>query len=918
MKTDIRLIAIMWLALAMASSPALAQKKKVVTAQLPEPVKVATVEGITEYRLANGLRVLLFPDPTRSTITVNITYLVGSRHEGYGESGMAHLLEHLLFKGSPKHPNVPQEMTARGAQPNGTTWYDRTNYFETFNASEENLRWALSLESDRMVNAFLRAEDLQSEFSVVRNEFEAGENDPAGILEERVMATAYLWHNYGKSTIGSKEDIEKVPIENLRAFYKKYYQPDNAVLIITGKIDETATIRLVNEYFGPIPRPDRKLPVEYTVEPVQDGERLVTLRRVGDVQIISCGYHIPAGSHPDFVAIEICNDVLTNIPSGRLYRALVETQKATSISGRAYALKHPGYFYVSAEVPKDKSLEEAKATLLATFDELPLRPVTQEEFDRARTKLLKQYELMYNNSLAVGFMLSEFIAQGDWRLWFLYRDRLEQITLDQVNQAINAYLKPSNRVIGLFIPESNPQRAYIPAPPSVEELVQGYQGKQQVSVGEEFDVSYANIDARTITGQIPGGAKYAFLPKETRGNMVHLNMTLRLGSEQTLAGKGAIARMTARMLRRGTTTRTFQQINDLLDQLKANVSITGSGQLVQVQLSTVRDSLVKVLAVVHDVLRNPSFPADEFQKVMEQMLTEIDQQRSDPQSLAFNQLNRLLSPYDKEDFRYIGTFDEQMEALRRVTVDNLRQFHAQYYNGTHATVAVVGSFDVDQVRKALTALLGNWTASVSYQRAPDRYFVVAAQEIRLVVPDKANAVFVAGTNLRLRDDHPDYPALLLGNFMLGGGFLNSRLATRIRQKEGLSYGVGSWLTAQQLDEVGRFGSFAIYNPDNVQKLLSAYWEEIHRMLNEGFSESEVNEAIAGYIDNQKVNRTRDNFLAGELNINLFLNRNMRWYQVREDQIRALTAQTVNAAMRKWLDTQSIATVLAGDFAKAQE
>ncbi len=918
MKMDIRLIAMMWLALTMASGPMLAQKRKVATPKLPDPVKVTTVEGITEYRLANGLRVLLFPDPTRSTITVNITYLVGSRHEGYGESGMAHLLEHLLFKGSPKHPNIPQEMTARGAQPNGTTWYDRTNYFETFNASEDNLRWALSLESDRMVNAFLRAEDLQSEFSVVRNEFEMGENDPAEILEERVMATAYLWHNYGKATIGSKEDIEKVPIENLRAFYKKYYQPDNAVLIITGKIDEAATIRLVNEYFGPIPRPDRKLPAEYTVEPVQDGERMVTLRRVGDVQIVSCGYHIPAGSHPDFVAIEICNDVLTNVPSGRLYRALVEAQKATSISGRAYALKHPGYFYLSAEVPKDKSLDEAKTTMLATLDELPLRPITQEEFDRARTKLLKQYELMYNNSLTVGLVLSEFVGQGDWRLWFLYRDRLEQITLDQVNQAISAYLKPSNRVIGLFIPESNPQRAYIPPPLSVEELVQGYQGKQQVSAGEEFDVSYANIDARTITGQIPGGAKYAFLPKETRGGMVHLNMTLRLGSEPTLAGKGAVARMTARMLRRGTTSRTFQQINDLFDQLKANVSITGSGQLVQVQVSTVRDSLVKVLAVVHDVLRNPSFPEEEFQKLLEQMLTEIDQQRSDPQSVAFNQLNRLLSPYDKEDFRYIGTFDEQMEALRRVTVDELRRFHSQYYNGTHATVAVVGSFDVERVREALTSLLSNWTAPVSYERARDRYFPVAAQEIRLVVPDKANAVFVAGTNLQLRDDHPDYPALLLGNFMLGGGFLNSRLATRIRQKEGLSYGVASWLTAQPLDEVGRFGSFAIYNPDNAQKLLSAYWEEIHRMLNEGFSESEVSEAIAGYIDNQKVNRTRDNFLASELNTNLFLNRNMRWYQGREEQIRALTAQTVNAAMRKWVDTQTIATVLVGDFARTQE
>src|SRR5882757_4513455 len=177
------------------------------------PEKMTTVEGITEYRLANGLRVLLFPDPSKQTITVNITYMVGSKNENYGETGMAHLLEHLVFKGTPKHPNIPQELTAHGASPNGTTWVDRTNYFETFNATDENLKWALDLESDRMINSFIAKKDLDSEMTVVRNEFESGENNPSGVLEERVTSTAYLWHNYGKSTIGSRADLENVPID---------------------------------------------------------------------------------------------------------------------------------------------------------------------------------------------------------------------------------------------------------------------------------------------------------------------------------------------------------------------------------------------------------------------------------------------------------------------------------------------------------------------------------------------------------------------------------------------------------------------------------------------------------------------------------------------------------------------------------
>lgn len=233
---------------------------------------------------------------------------------------MAHLLEHLVFKGTPKHPDIPQELTAHGARPNGTTWVDRTNYYETFNATEENLKWALDLESDRMVNSYIAKKDLDSEMTVVRNEFESGENDPFGVLMQRVTSMAYLWHNYGKSTIGSKADLENVPIEKLQAFYKRYYQPDNAVLAVAGKIDEAKTLDLINQYFGSIPKPDRTLSNFYTLDPTQDGERNVVLKRVGDVQLALTAYHVPAGSHPDFPAITLLSRVLGSAPSGRLYK----------------------------------------------------------------------------------------------------------------------------------------------------------------------------------------------------------------------------------------------------------------------------------------------------------------------------------------------------------------------------------------------------------------------------------------------------------------------------------------------------------------------------------------------------------------------------------------------------------------------
>ncbi len=418
------------------------------------PQEITSVEGITEYQLTNGLTVLLFPDQSVPTITVNVTYKVGSRHEAYGETGMAHLLEHLVFKGTPDHPNIPQELTEHGARPNGTTWYDRTNYFETFSATDENLDWALDMEADRMVNSFIAKKDLDSEMTVVRNEFESGENDPGGVLMERVLSTAYLWHNYGKSTIGSKADLENVPIERLQGFYKKYYQPDNAVLVVAGKFDPAKTLELIQEKFGSIPRPERTLYPTYTREPVQDGERFVELKRVGDVQVVQAAYHIPAGPQSDYPAVAVLMDVLTDEPSGRLYTALVENGNASYIWGFAPALAEPGFAFFNANVLKENDLMEVEIALKNTLDSLAQNPPTEEEVKRAKDGILKNFDINQRDANRVGLTLSSYIAQGDWRLGFIYRDRVEQVSVADVVRVAEKYFKPQNRTVGRFYPVS--------------------------------------------------------------------------------------------------------------------------------------------------------------------------------------------------------------------------------------------------------------------------------------------------------------------------------------------------------------------------------------------------------------------------------------------------------------------------------
>lgn len=882
-------------------------------AQTPAaPEKVTSVEGITEYKLANGLRVLLFPDPSKQTITVNVTYLVGSRMEGYGETGMAHLLEHMVFKGSTKHPNVPQELSSHGASPNGTTSYDRTNYFETFSATDENLKWALDLESDRMVNSFIAQKDLSTEFSVVRNEFEAGENYPSNILRQRVWSSAYLWHHYGKSVIGSKEDIEKVPASSLKVFYTKYYQPDNAVLTITGKIDEAKVLQLVNQYFGVITKPNRTLEEPYTVEPVQDGERLVELKRVGDVQVVSCGYHIPAGWHSDYIPVAILVEVLTNEPSGRLYKAMIESKKASSEWGYSQGLHDPGMAYFSADVLKEKSLTDARAAMMGVMDELSSKVITAEELERAKNTLIKQQELLLNNSERLGLNLSEFIGLGDWRTFFIKRDRIEKVTVDDVNRVAKAYFKPSNRTVGLFYPDAKPDRAEIPAAKDMAGLVKDYKGKKALADAEAFDASNANIDKRTKKGEIDW-AKYALLSKTTRGNMVRVNMTIRIGTEKGLENKAQIAELVADMLNKGTKNHTREQIKDQFDKLKANVNIYGSGQTVNVWVTTIRDNLNATLKLLAEVLRQPTFPATEFDKLKDEDLSQIDQQRSDPQAIANNTYQRLMSPYPKGSIHYTMTFDEQVEAIKTAKDEDLKQFYSDFYNGQSATVAVVGDFDEVSALNELKGMFTGWKAAQPFVRIPDIYFDIPMTTKKINTPDKKNAMLFAGMNLKLKDDDADYPALIMGDYMLGGGFLNSRLASRIRQKEGLSYGVGSWLEGGNIDPVGGFGSYAIYNPDNADKLMTAYKEEIEKMIKDGYTDAELKDAKSGYLQDEAVSRSQDNRLVSKLSNNLYLGRTMQWSEDQEKKIGVLTVEQINSAMRKFIKPDKFVYVQAGDF-----
>jgi zinc protease len=882
----------------------------------PGVQKITSVEGITEYSLPNGLHFLLFPDDSKPKVTVSITYIVGSRFEGYGETGMAHLLEHLNFIQTTTRTNVKKELTDHGAEFNGNTSDDRTHYFETMNASDDNLHWALGLEADRMTNTRIEKALLDPEMTVVRNEFERGENSPEAILYERVLETGYIWHSYGHPTIGNKSDIENVPIDNLAAFYHKYYQPDNALLTVAGKFDSAKALAWIAELYGPIPRPARKLDPPYTVEPTQDGERSVMLRRVGDTQLVMAMYHTPAGMHPDDAAVQVLSGVLGDVPSGRLYKALVDNKKAVG-AGMDPEEKHDAGFVVAyAQLSPDQNLEEAKQILLKTVENFVKEPPSKEEVERVKTRIAKNIELAFANSQAIALDLADYQAEGDWRMLFLERDRLKAVTPADVERVAKAYLKESNRTLGEFIPTKTPDRAEIPTAPADAETFKSFKGGSAVAEGEVFDPSPSNIESRLTHAKLSDGVKVVLLPKKTRGGTVTASFIARFGDEKSLFGKVAIGGLTGATLMRGTKTKSRQQIQDEMDRLKAQISVAGGVNNATIHIQTTEENLAGAMKLAAEILREPAFPEAEFEQVRKQSVAGIEEGKSDPQALAGQALSRTLnSIYPRGDVRYTGTSDEDIEDLNKVTLDEVKKFYQQFYGVSEGEFTVVGQFDKTAVLKQAEELFGNWKSSMKYARILTPYHKVVVTNQKIETPDKPNAMSFAAEPVKMTDEDADYPAMIMANFMLGGS-MSARLPDRIRNKEGLSYGVGSQFSAPIKDDGGSFLAYAISNPQNAPKVEVSIKDELAKTEKDGFTSAELAAAQKAWLQERVLGRSQDGSLAGLLASNERWGRTMQFAGDLDKKVGGLTADQVTAALKRAVDPAALIYIKAGDFKKA--
>ena len=677
-----------------------------------------------------------------------------------------------------------------------------------------------------------------------------------------------------------------MPIERLQAFYRQWYQPDNATLVVAGRIDPATTLAKVAQAFGKLRKPARALPVAYTAEPTQDGEREVSVRRSGDIRVLLSAYHVPSVNHADSAAMAVLVDVLGDTPSGRLHKALVETKLAAATATIADSLREAGMVSLIAVAPRDADGARLEAELLRQAEQLAATPITADEVKLAQLRIANAFERNFTNVNAVATGLTEAVAAGDWRLYFLRRDAVAAVTVDAVNRVARAYLKPSNRTLGRFVPTDNADRADIPAAPSVASLLAGYTGKAAVAAGETFAVT----------------------------------ATFRFGDEAALRSRVMAATFAGQLLMHGSATMTREQIAQRLEALKTEGGISGGMQSAAINLTSRRDTLPEALTLAAQLLRTPTFPESEFEQMRVQMVTGLEAARKEPGTVAGEALSRRFDPWPAGHTLAYRPLEQTLADVKAIKLDDVRAFHRDFYGTAQGEIAIVGDFDAAAVKQQLETLFVGWATPRPYAPIRTAYHPVAAEVMQLQTPDKANAVVLARGNLALNDTDADYPALMVANHVLGSSALASRLGDRLRQKEGLTYGVSSSISADSSpdgkDNAGSLNIQAIAAPQNVARLETGLREELARLVKDGITANELKDAVDGLLTQRAQSRAADGPVAGTLSRNLFLGRTMAWTADFDAQLRALTLEQVNTAIRKHIQPGALSVYKAGDFAKA--
>ncbi|GBC81308.1 putative zinc protease [bacterium HR10] len=892
--------------------------------RLPEGmVFVAESAGIEEYRMSNGMKVLLSEQRAAPVVAFMVLYHVGSRNEAVGYTGATHLLEHMLFKGTPtfnarRGTAIATVLHRIGAAFNATTWFDRTNYYEA--VPREHLELVMQLEADRMRNALILDEDREQERIVVRNELERGENDPLNVLEIHTWATAFREHPYHHPTIGWRSDVENVPTERLREFYHTFYWPNNATAIVVGDFDREQVFRWLDQYFGAIPSSPHPIPEVYTVEPPQEGERRFIIRRAGEVGALMLGYHTPEARHPDIYPLAVLARLLAGGVTTRLYQRLVDGELAISVRAWASHLRDPGLFEITALLRPGVEHARVERAIREEIARLQDEGVSEAELERAKNKIEADTFYARDGALHFAFALGEAEASADWRWFVEYVPNVRRVSVEDVQRVARTYLHEDNLTVGWFVPKDTGRNvggmskgdvASLPRP-AFFSMPSGATGQDPAH--PQYGRPFAE---RTVRFFLPNGVRALILENHANPT-VEVRAALFAGRAFEPAERPEVAAATASMLMRGTERRSKLEIAAWLEDVGAEMQIGANRFLVTASATSLGHDVGRLLETLAEVLREPAFPEEELSKLTLQTIGQIRRSQESTSVRAFERFSQLI--YERSSPFYERPASERIASLETMTVEEVRRFYRAHYGPRHLVLVVVGDVRAEEIGRQIEREFGDWRAEATtsedpralWARMPRAPLPEASRREVVYMPDKANVDIVLGHAGRLRRTDPDYFAAIIANAALGYSTLSSRLGVRVRDQEGLTYGIVSRFCEPSFLD-GPWAVSVTVNPKNVERAVASTLDVLTRYVAEGITRQELEDEKSAFVGSFLVGLGTNAGIAAQLLLAEIFGFGPSYLDRLPDDVRALTQDEVNAAIRTYFHPERLITVIAGEY-----
>ena len=918
---------------------------------------VKTAGGIAEHTLSsNGLSVLLLEDHSAPVLTVMVTYRVGSRNEVTGTTGATHLLEHLMFKGSTNfHPRIGKGfdtlMDSIGGINNATTSYDRTNYYE--NLPSDQLELALQLEADRMRGLLLREEDRQPEMTVVRNEFERDENDPSSALFKEIAATAFLAHPYHHPVIGWRSDIEKVSIDKLREFYDTFYWPNNATVTLIGDFSTASALTLIKKYFGAIPRSPQPIPQVYTEEPAQSGPRRVIVRRPGELGVVNVAFKVPAATHVDHAPLEILGALLSEGKTSRLYRALIDPNLAVTANAGQEFLRDPTLFLVSATLAPGSNHEQIEKILLGQIAQVQKSGVTPAEVSRALNKLLAGLAFARDGAFAIAGQINEPIAVGNWQLYLTQLDTLRAVTTADVQRVARTYLLEDRSTTGWYIPQAESGASTAPAGPPRRSAFasHSYPNKyyyrdpnlpmtgetaKEISAragerGPTLVAAAQTMNRSSVSGRGAGGGSAAaalIAPQARRRSLAGIDTVtvktavpdvvtllgvLNAGDIFNPPSNSAMADLTAGMLDQGTLARDKFAMAELIEEAGATLAFSTGAHTLNFSAKCLRKDLPLVIQLLAEQLRTPRFDPIEFAKLKKQLNGQHKRRMEDTDYRAQRAFTAAIFPLGHPN--RAPSDEDYLAALETATLAEITAFHTAHYGPSGARLVMVGDLDDAQIEDALIKGFRGWQGGRPFPIRPPAPRLTQSRTERVAMPGKTSVSLVMGQPSGLRYADANYPALSMATAVFGSGFFSARLLDIIRNREGLTYGIGAALTEDTQTD-GAWAIHATFAPELLAQGTAATWRELRRFHANGLTADELATFKVTLTGSYKVALATTGGLARTLLNALQRGYDVSWIDTFPSTVQALTLAEVNASITKFLDPEKMVTVFAGSLTSA--